>query len=50
MTLEGYIPSTFSTTMIERLLMPTLTDVMVTLLGLIIVVATVLAIHLLRGH
>ena len=50
MTLEGYILSTIPTSIIERLMMPTLIDVMVTILGCVVVLATILIIQLLRWH
>lgn len=49
MGIEGYIPSVISTGL-ERILMPTLTDVLVTKLALVMLVCAVLVLHLLRYH
>jgi len=49
MTLEGFIPSTVLTGL-ERLLMPTLTDVLVTIIAVVMVLCVVMVLHLVRYH
>lgn len=50
LNIEGFIPSVMPITILERLLMPSLTDVLVTILALIMLLCTVLVLHLLRYH
>ena len=47
---EGYVRSLSPETWLDRLLLPSLTDVMVTILALVVVVATCLIVVLLKYH